>query len=483
MKPTYEQLEAKVAEQEQLLSKQEQLLSKQEQHLAEQEQHLAKQAKLIKQLLERVANLEDQLNKNSKNSSKPPSSDQKPSQGSGKKEERRPYHPGASRKLLSESAVTSRELRKVEQCSRCGSSMAPTGKVSSWQQVDLPEIKPLVHQIDLHTCRCTCCQYEETPRLKEQEQYLMGSRLEALVNLCLGQFRQGHRVVREFLSTLVPGLDLSQGLISKVKARAARSLDSAYQSICDAIVEKHEAIHIDATGWRHHAKNEHAIVIRSGNLIRFALIPRQNGDALVELMKGRKVLHLVSDRGLAASKIHKKIHQYCLAHLLRNICGLAEHPSTSVVQAGLLGEIYDALQLLFRDKHRLERGEITISTWRQYGYATWGFMEEKIEEILSSKPRDKLKRACRRMLKDWGHFKVYLRNKTFPMTNNPAEEALRNLVITRKLCFGSRSEYGKQWRASMQSCIETLRRQGLSVWDFLTKTLRSVRNGSPCPAV
>lgn len=455
MKLTYEQLEAKVTEQE----------------------------KLIKQLLERIANLEDQLNKNSKNSSKPPSSDQKPSKPPGEKKERRPYHPGASRKLLPESAVTSRDVRKIEQCSRCGSSMTSTGKVFSWQQVELPEIKPLVHQIDLHTCRCSHCQLEQTPRLTEQEQYLMGSRLEALVNLCLGQFRQGHRVVREFFSVLIPGLELSQGLISKVKARAARSLDSAYQGISNDILQQHEAIHVDATGWRHHAKNEHAMVIRSGNLIRFALIPRQNGNALAELMKGRKILHLVSDRGLAASKIDKHIHQYCLAHLIRNICGLAEHPSTNVVQTELLGELHDALQLLFRDKHRLERDEITVSTWRQYGYATWGFMEAKIEEILSSKPGDKLRRSCERMLKDWVHFKVYLRNKAYPMTNNPAEEALRNLVITRKLCFGSRSEYGKQWRASIQSCIETLRRQGQSVWDFLTETLRSARNGSPCPAV
>lgn len=108
----------------------------------------------------------------------------------------------------------------------------------------------------------------------------MGPRLEAFVNLCLGQFRQRHRVVREFISVLVPGLQLSQGLISKVKERAARAMNKAYQAISNCILQQSEAIHVDATGWRHHAKNEHAIVIRAGNLIRFALIPRQNGEAL-----------------------------------------------------------------------------------------------------------------------------------------------------------------------------------------------------------
>jgi len=49
MKPTYEELEAE----------------------------LARTQELLKKALDRIATLEDQINKNSKNSSKPPSSDQK----------------------------------------------------------------------------------------------------------------------------------------------------------------------------------------------------------------------------------------------------------------------------------------------------------------------------------------------------------------------------------------------------------------------
>lgn len=476
MKPTYEQLAA-------LLAEKDKELAKQDKRLADQDEKLADQDELIKKLLERVAHLESRLNKNSKNSSKPPSSDQKPNRFPSKKKENRPYHPGASRQLLPANAVNSREERKIEVCSKCGSSMIPTGKVSSWQQIELPEIKPLVHQIDLHTCRCPNCCRKETPKFKEKEQHLMGPRLEALVNLCLGQFRQGHRVVREFISILVPGLKLSQGLISKVKARAARSLDKAYKGITDHIFQRNEAIHIDATGWRHQSKNTVAIVIRAGNFIRFALTDRQNGDTLVDLMENKKICHLVSDRGLAASKIDAKVRQYCLTHLLRNIQGLAEHRSTNLLHTAKLGEIYDALQALFKDKHRLNRKEISLSTWRQYGYATWVFMEQKLEEILLRNPGENLRRACNRMLKGWHHFKTYLRNQDYPMTNNPAEEALRNLVISRKLCFGSRSSYGRRWREVIQSCVETLRRQGRSVWDFLTEVINSSRLETPYPSI
>ena len=469
MKATYEELEL--------------IISQQRNQLSQLNKQIEQQDKLIKQLLSRISDLENRINKNSKNSSKPPSSDQKPSHKVKKKKENRPYHKGASRKLLPESAVTSRDVRKVERCPKCNAEMQSTGEVQSWQQVELPKIVPLVHQIDLHACQCPNCHKIETPQLKEEEKFLMGPRLEGFINLCLGQFRQGHRSVRELLSLLIPGFNLSQGSVSKVKKRTAYALDGNYQYIRDSILDKSDPIYIDATGWRHKAKNEHAIVMRAGSRIFFSLIPRQNGEAMLKLVNHRKINHLVSDRGLAISKIDARIHQYCLAHLLRNICGFAEHPSTSIAHKENLGFLYDSLQLLFKDKHRLNRNEITLSTWRQYGYSSWKKMKQEVCKILYSNPGKKLERACKRLLKDWKHFIVYLRDKEYPMTNNAAEEALRNLVITRKLCFGSRSEYGRKWRRSMQSCIETLRREGRSIWDFLTDTIKAFRLGNPYPII
>ena len=218
-------------------------------------------------------------------------------------------------------------------------------------------------------------------------------------------------------------------------------------------------------------------------LVTFQLIPKQNGTTISELFEGRKISHLVSDRGLAAQKLTIKIHQYCLTHLLRNVLGLAEHSATTIEEAEKLGQVYDGIQELFHIKHRLDRAEISGSTWRQYSYASWRHIKDTIYCILDSEPTAKVKRFCRRMLKDWERFKAYLRSRDAPMTNNPAEESLRNLVIARKLCFGSRSVYGRDWRASMHSCIESLRRSGSSMLDFLTEVIRSARLGEVCPDV
>lgn len=461
MKPTYEELFALV-----------QTLSKQ----------CFEYQQTIKRLEKRVADLESQLKKNSKNSSKPPSSDQKSNLPPRQKKEVRPFHPGASRQLLPDSMVTSQTERHVDTCPRCRSTMTPTGEVIKWQQIELPEIKPLVHQWNLHVCQCPNCHLIAKPELEDGEQYLLGSKFEALINLCLGRFRMGHLAVREFIGALLPNIELSQGLISKIKKRAAKALSSPHQQIMEQILSEKGPLHADATGWRHMGTNEHAVVMRVNNWVGFCFIPHQNKETFKTLLP-KKGLYIVSDRGLAVSEVGARIHQYCLAHLLRNLQGLAEHAATTVEEAQKIGEIHETIQFLFVDKHRMERGEISVHTWRQYGYRAWQLIEDLIEGVLWDNPSSKVAKAFRRVQKGWKHFKTYLRNPDYPMTNNSAEEALRSLVIARKLCFGSRSMYGRTWRAEIQSCMETLRRQGRSVLDFLADAIRANRYGSSCPDI
>lgn len=454
MKPTYEQLES------------ENLALRQE----------------IANLVARIADLESQIKKNSKNSSKPPSSDQKPNNQSDQRKKKRRFRTGTSRQLLPESEVTSRKEKRIDTCPKCHSAMKATGKIVKWQQIELPDIKPLVNQWELHESCCPCCKLVIMPELEKSETYLLGPRLEAFINLCLGRFRMGHRMIREFVATLLPNVDLSQGLISKIKRRSAKALASPHQEIMERILAENKPIHVDATGWRHMGINEHAVVMKAQNCVAFMFIRHQNKATFKELLPGKN-LHLVTDRGLPAGEVNARMHQYCLTHLLRNIQGLAEHSKTTSIETEQLGEIYDCLQQLFVDKHRMDKGEISVNTWRQYGYELWQYIEGCVKELLASNPGEKVARFFRKLQKGWQNFKTYLRNSDYPMTNNPAEEALRSLVIARKLCFGSRSEYGKNWRAAIQSCVETLRRNGLSILDFVTDAIRAYRSDSPCPNI
>jgi hypothetical protein len=435
---------------------------------------------VIRKLEAKIDDLQAKLGKNSKNSSKPPSSDQKSNLPSLLKKDHRPYHAGASHQLLTEEAVTSRETRFIGQCPRCRSKMIPTNEVQICQQVEMPPLKLCVHQIELITSECPCCKLRVHPQLSNQETFLLGPRMEAFVNLLIGQFRQGHRPVRSIISALFPSLQLSQGLISKIKARAATAFTASYEELKEAIISSKSPLYTDATSWRHLSRNECAIVMRSEPRVAFAITPNQNKETIRSLLR-RKIELIVSDRGLAICRVICKAKQYCLSHLLRNIQGLAEHPGITIEEAQDLGELYDEIKALFADKHRLIREEINESTWKKYGYQSFNQIQEKLEELCAKGGR--LRRFCRRVLRSLKHFRTYLRHPSMPMTNNPAEEALRNLVIARKICFGTRSSYGKKWRMVIHSCIETLHRQGLSVLDFMAETISAFRLGQQTPSL
>jgi len=443
------------------------------------ERQIAQQAlqlNRIKELEEQVKELQSRLGL----SSKPPSLDQKPNRQPHKKKGiKRAYHSGAVRKLLPSAMVTSRVTRMKEVCPNCGASMVATGRVRKSQQVELPKIKPLVCEYELKESRCIRCQQVHYPRLEPHEKPLLGAYLESFSNLLMVKFRQSHRGVRKLIRCLIPELELSQGLISKIKRRAAQALKPIVQDLHKQIINSDKPIHVDATGWRHEGLNQHLIVARAGPAISFRIEPHQNRETLSKLFNGERSLNLVTDRGLATGWLKKFTHQFCLSHLLRNIQGIAEHQTTSPIHSQMLRKLYDILQLTFVQKHRLDRGEIQESTWRNSSYLYFRMMKEICEKILDTNPSPKLQRWCNKVLRNWKQFFVYIRDPDRPMTNNPAEEALRPLVIARKLSFGSASEYGKHWVENMYSFTETLNRLSKPSLKFLPQVLSAHRQGKP----
>lgn len=99
---------------------------------------------LLKQALEKIAKLEDQLNRNSKNSSKPPSTDQKSNTSNNQRKSRAP-RVGKSRTPFSAERINVHIQCSQENCPHCGSAAIELKDVSGekWQQAELPEGKLL----------------------------------------------------------------------------------------------------------------------------------------------------------------------------------------------------------------------------------------------------------------------------------------------------------------------------------------------------
>ena len=112
---------------------------------------------------QRVKLLEDQLAKNSCNSSKPPSTDgfQKPAPKSLREKSARPSggqpgHAGQTHAMAEKPDRT--ERHRVDRCERCGRSLAgrPPDGIEQRQVHDLPHIELIVteHQAEMKRCSC-----------------------------------------------------------------------------------------------------------------------------------------------------------------------------------------------------------------------------------------------------------------------------------------------------------------------------------------
>ena len=125
----------------------------------EQNQQIQVLAEQNKALAARVAELEAKLNippKTPGNSSLPPSKGQKANKPEKAKKERK-GRPGVARKL-SENPDRVLEVF-ASSCPHCRNTASPEEQtdVHAYDHIDLPEIKPVVTRVNLHSGACGCC--------------------------------------------------------------------------------------------------------------------------------------------------------------------------------------------------------------------------------------------------------------------------------------------------------------------------------------
>ena len=135
------------------------------------EEALAENARLrsqVQRLEEMVARLEARLNRNSENSSKPPSTDPPwlkllpKKTPSGRKPGGQPGHKGSRRELQPPEKVDKVEHHWPTACERCGSDLpgrtrTEVGEPLRHQVVEIPAVQARVTEHQMHTQHCDAC--------------------------------------------------------------------------------------------------------------------------------------------------------------------------------------------------------------------------------------------------------------------------------------------------------------------------------------
>src|SRR3954466_13875304 len=201
----------------------------------------------------RIADLEERLNKNSTNSSRPPSTDppslkrRPPAPASGKKRGGQPGHHRHVRPLAPPEAVRQVIDCKPPQCRWCGDALAGDDAEPLRHQVaEVPPVRPVVDEYRLHRPTCPRCRTTTRAKLPPGVPAgAFGPRLRAILSVLAGAYRLGKRPIRQLASDLL-GLSISAGMICRRERQGAVELEDPVEGLREHVRSAASA-HIDET--------------------------------------------------------------------------------------------------------------------------------------------------------------------------------------------------------------------------------------------
>ena len=455
------------------------VLSAMDRRIQQLESHVARQD-------ERIAKLERQLNRSSKNSSQPPSADgpsapPRPSKdASPRSQGAQPGHEGKGRPLLPAWALDEVIDHWPKRCS-CGHVFAASEQVAVGDPVrhqveELPVITVRVTEHRAQRVHCPGCGEHTRGQLPaEVTSSAFGPRLQAAIATLSVRNRISRRDVVELAEQLFSSR-ISTGTVEAILTRTGEALSDPHSDLLERLRSAH-AVNMDETGWRTAGERRALWGVFGDRHAYLHVASDRHENHAKELLADTKAI-VTSDRWWAYSHLPLKRRQLCWAHLKRDFAAHAEGLSAEreFGERGLelCERVFWASEVF---KHTGDRRELELTVrrlQREYKPIIRGYAAKRARN-----------RHCRGMarnlLKAWPALWTFSKHAGVEPTNNHAERALRSAVIYRKLSLGSQSEGGELRTARLLSAHTTCRLQGRSLFVYLTEALSASARGDPVP--
>ena len=487
-----------------------------------------------KRLLSDVKELQDRLNQNPDNSSRPPTSqapwqrssseskqavsaecevidaedaskeaqkeekkettEKKPNpSSSGKSPGRQKGSPGHGR--TQKLAVTATREHRPECCTACGRALMANARsqaYSAWDEVDIAaQIEGVIgltfsvtrHLLHDVSCSCGHITRAEPWRAPPDMQYqtvevgewrLVGPRLAGVIVLLALRMRLSRARIRELLMELFD-LTLSTGVIDETIREAGQACMPLEDALVAEIVQAAQ-LNVDETSWPEAGVQLWLWAMVTTHAVLFLIGPRSREmleNVLTDSFRGI----LVSD-GYAVYRTWKN-RLRCWAHLMRKLRGLAESSDYRV--AGVGKEMEGLMKTLMFAIYaaRISPPEKMLTVLHAEDIAQL----RKLCETHRDDENAVLRSVAREFLYDWEVILRPVSEPHLPLTNNEAEQALRHWVISRYISHGTRSEQGSRAFALLASLIETCRRRRASPWQYLGAAIAAARKGLLLPSL
>ena len=438
----------------------------------------------------RITELEARLNKNSNNSSKPPSSDgykkkiQNNREKNGRSTGGQLGHQGHT--LLKVENPDNRIDAPIDEHCDCGENLSNVNdKIRTRQEFELPEIKPIVTEYRTHEKTCPQCgkvhKSEFPANISQPTQY--GSKMKALMAYLTDyQFIPLKRTV-ETIEEII-GQTVSQGTLVTTSEKLYKILEIPVETIKQQIKES-KVVHFDETGIRSEGKTKWIHVASTKTLTNYEMHDQRGIDAVVAIgiLPGFKG-SAIHDHWITYYAFDECTHGECNAHNLRYLKDIYENygHDWSKNMAGLLIQLKKQVEALKTEG--LTSMEAThAEVWRTRFHC---IIEDGIREDdekspkLFSKKTGKLQRSkALNLLLKLQKYDIetlaFMYDFDVPFDNNLAERNLRMQKLRQKISGCFRGKIGANVFCRIRSYISTARKNGQSVMDALVNAL----NGNP----
>jgi transposase len=434
----------------------------------------------------RITELEARLSLNSKNSSKPPSTDglAKPAPKSLRVAGlRRPGgQNGHDGNTLRQSAHIDQVIshQSGPACPQCQGQWLAHEIVERRQVFELPVLRAQIieHQLVRSSCSCGAVHEGQWPQdINAPAQY--GPRVKALVT----HLNQHHLVPMARTCEIlhdVFGLTLSQGSLQAFNQQAAQTLQPTVAAI-GAAAQGAPVAHADETGIRVMGKLHWLHCLVTATLTWLGSHPRRASVAFDALGLLAGVRGTLVHDGLAGYKQFNCKHGLCNAHHLRELTFVHEQEH---IWDPWAQEMKDLLLLAKTQVDKLagplpaDRQAWFVAQWDELRGEAFNPQNVTEGAPRGTQGRHKQSKAYN-LLKRLRVYRAdvwrFMTDKDVPFTNNLAEQALRMSKVRQKVSGCFRTQHGADTFFTIRSYLATMNKQGACLFDCLVSTF----NGQP----
>lgn len=459
------------------------------------QEKLRRAQEMISKLKEIIA----KLGRNSSNSSKPPSSDivkpnsqnneDKKNEDKGTPQNKRkiggqPGHPRHERAPFTEEQIDDFHHYHLQACPDCDCrDLVWDQQTPPWilDQVVLPDKPVQFHRHMAYCSYCPNCQayhYAQIPK-EVQAAGLCDARLTAMLAKMKSEIHVSYSGLRTFCAEVL-GFNVSRGYLAKLMRKTSRALKVPYEKLLELLTIQ-QLLNIDETSHKENGKRLWTWCFRAVNFVVFHIAESRSSAVLMDLLGERFNGVIGCDYFSAYRKFMREMDvlvQFCLAHLIRELKFLCEHPDGIVADYGK--ELLDRVRQLFKTIHEAEAAGRPPSRRRLNA------IKKDIIDFATCPPQDKrvpklINNIATRFRRHGHAYFTFLITPGMEPTNNGAEQILRFIVIDRRLTQGTRSPIGRRFCERMWTVIGTCLIQKRSVFEYLTQALAAYFQGKPAP--